>query len=142
MNIPELKREQLKLAGKIELRDTTHKIRTLGGIACRPVQDKLLASLVVCEFPSMKVLKTATYLLENPLPYHPGFLAYREMPAMLEALNALEEDPDILLVNGPGINHPLRIGLASHLGLVTNIPTIGVTARLQDGVVKQGKIIF
>ncbi len=77
MDVVELKREQLKLAPKISLNDGFGKIKTIGGAECVPAGTKLLACIVVCEFPSLNFKEKKTYLLDNPLPYHPSFLAYR-----------------------------------------------------------------
>ncbi len=142
MDTFELKKEQRRLAHKIELKDSFSKIKTLAGIDCIQSGNKLLACIVVCEFPSMKLLEKKTYLLNDPLPYKPGFLAYREMPAMIEAANLLENDPDVFLVSGTGIAHPRRLGLASHLGLSLNRPTIGITEKLLFGRVENGKIVI
>lgn len=142
MDIIELKREQLKLSRKIELRDSFSKITTLGGISCLQMGEKLLASIVVCEYPSMRLKENKTCLLDFPLPYKQGFQAYREMPAMIEAVNQLEEEPDVLLVKGAGVLHPRRFGLASHLGLALNIPTIGVQDKLFHGNVENGKVFL
>ena len=142
MNIIELKREQLKLSRKVESRDSFNKVKTLGGVVCIQSGSGLLASVVVCEFPSLKIKENKTYLLNNPLPYKQDFQAYREMPAMIEAVNLLEEEPDVLLVKGAGILHPRRLGIASHLGLALNIPTIGVQDKLLIGNVENGKILL
>lgn len=140
MDLFNLKREQLRLASKIHLNDNFSKIKTIGGVDCLVMDDKLIACVVVCEFPSLKLLEKKSYVLDNPLPYKPGFLAYREMPAMIEAYNLLEKEPDILLVKGAGTLHPRKIGIASHLGLALNIPTIGVQDKLPMGNVEKGKI--
>lgn len=142
MDIFELKKEQLKLAPKVELRDSFSTIKAIGGMDCVSTADKILACVVVCEFPSMKLLETQAYLLDCPLPYHPGFQAYREMPAMIEAYNQLENEPDILIVSGSGIIHPRKLGIASHLGLALNKATIGVTEKLLYGRVEKGKIFL
>jgi len=143
MDTFDLRREQQRLAPKIILRDGFEQIKTIAGIDTQVVdKNKLLACVVVCEYPSLKVLETKTYLLHDPLPYKPGFSAYREMPAMIEAFNKLENEPDVLLVKGEGILHPRRIGLASHLGLNLNQATVGITQNLTLGKVEQGKIIF
>jgi len=76
------------------------------------------------------------------LPYRPGFQAYREMPAMIEAFNSLEQEPDLILVSGTGVAHPRKLGIASHLGLALNKPTIGVTQKLVFGNVDKGKIML
>lgn len=142
MDLIELKKEQLKLAPKIVLRDEFNSIKTLAGAECLTIGKDIIGCIVVCEFPSFKVLEFKTYLLNNPLPYHSGFLAYREMPALIEAYNQLEQEPDIIIVSGSGIVHPRKIGLASHLGLALNKATIGVTQKLLAGKIENGKIIL
>ncbi len=141
MNLIELKREQVKLAPKVVLKDSFTVIRTIGGAACAAIGQKLLATVVVCEYPSLKLLEKKTALLANPLPYRPGFEAYREMPAIIEAYNWLELEPDVLLAKGTGILHPLRLGIASHLGLALNVPTIGISETLPLGTVADGKVV-
>ncbi|MEK6905254.1 MAG: endonuclease V, partial [Nanoarchaeota archaeon] len=104
--------------------------------------NKLLATVVVCEFPSFEVKEYKSYVLDNPLPHKLGFEAYREIPAIIEAVNQLDEEPEVLLVKGSGVLHPRRIGIASHLGLELNIPTIGVQDKLTFGTLQEGKIIL
>ena len=142
MDLIELKKEQLKLAPKIMISDSFKKIKTIGGAACIQMNHKLLACVVVCEFPSMKLLEKQTYLLNDPLPYTTGFLAYREMPAIIEAYNQLETEPDVLLIKGNGIIHPRGFGIASHAGLALNKSTIGVTEKLLTGRIEQGKVMI
>jgi len=141
MDLLELKREQQKLAQKIVLNDGFTKAKTIGAAYCYPVKDKLLAAVIVCDS-SMKLIESKTYLLSDLLPYHSDFQAYREMPAMIEAFNKLENEPDILIVNGPGILHTRKIGIASHLGLVLNVPTIGISQKLPIGIVQKGNIFI
>jgi len=138
----ELKKEQLKLAQKVQLADGFDRIKTIAGTDCVSLGNKLIACVVVCEFPSLKIKEQKTYLLENPLPYQEGFLAYREMPAIIEAYNQLEEEPDLILVDDAGIAHPRKIGMASHLGLALNKPTLGITKNLLLGKVESGKIML
>jgi len=140
MDILELKREQAKLSYRISLRDTFTEIKTIGAAECQVLGNKLIATVVVCEFPSFKIKDQKSYVLSNPLPYKPGFAAYREMPAIIEAFNQLEEEPDILLVKGEGVLHPRGTGIASHLGLALNIPTIGIQDTLSYGTLEEGKI--
>ncbi len=142
MDTFELKQEQLRLARKIVLQDACSKIKTIGGATTVVIGNKLLACVVVCSFPSMEILETKTYLLNDPLPYRLGFEAYREMPALIEACNLLEQEPEVLLIKGSGILHPQRCGIASHVGLALNLPTIGVDDKLVLGKVEQGKIMY
>lgn len=136
----DFKLEQLKLAKKVILQDTTSTITTVAGVVCKTNQDKLTAAVIVLEFPSLELKETKTYTLENPLPYNTGYQAFRELPAIMEAFNQLEEDPDITIIYGLGINHPRRIGIASHVGLALNIPTIGITEKNIFGKVENNKI--
>jgi deoxyribonuclease V len=142
MDTFELKKEQQRLSGKVILRDDFAKIKLIGGVDCVALGNKLLACIVVCEYPSMKLVEKKTYSLSDPSPYLPGYLSYRVLPAIMEAYNLLDEEPDLLLVAGAGIAHPRKFGLASHLGLSLNKPTIGITQKAFAGQVEKGKIIF
>ncbi|MBR9683790.1 endonuclease V [Candidatus Woesearchaeota archaeon] len=140
MDLYELKKEQYKLAPKVILKDNFNRIKTIGGVDCVQYQNKLIACVVVCEFPSLKFLEKQTAILPDPLPFRPGFLAYREMPAIIEAFNNLEQEPDLLLVDGSGVLHPRKFGMASHLGLALNIPTIGITKKISVGRIENSKV--
>jgi deoxyribonuclease V len=83
------------------------------------------AAVVVLDFPGLQVLHTAIADGAITFPYIPGLLAFREIPLLVEAFRSLPYRPDLLLVDGQGIAHPRRFGIASHLGLLLDIPTIG-----------------
>ena len=142
MDLVELKREQAKLSYRVKLENSFQEIKTIGAAECQVMGSKLLATVVVCEFPSFKVKEQKSYLLGNPLPYKQGFVAYREMPAIIEAVNQLEEEPDLLLVKGEGIVHPRGLGIAAHLGLELNLATIGIQDSLTFGDLQDGKILI
>lgn len=139
LNAAKLKEEQLKLAKEVVLKGEVSKFKLIGGCDQAFVNDVVISGVVVLD----KELKTAekTYsVIKAQIPYVPGFLFYREGPAIIDAFNKLEKKPDVLLVDGNGILHPRRLGMASHLGVVLDIPTIGVTKRLMCGDVKEGKV--
>lgn len=83
------------------------------------------AAVVLLEYPGLSVIDTAIEERELTLPYIPGYLSFREAPLMLAAFSKLSFKPDLAIIDGQGIAHPRRLGLASHLGLHLDIPTIG-----------------
>jgi len=84
------------------------------------------AAVVVLGFPELEPLEQAIARQPTRFPYVPGLLSFREVPAVLEALDSLHRSPDMLLCDGQGYAHPRRLGLACHLGVWTGIPSIGV----------------
>ena len=91
-----------------------------------PNRGLAFAAAVVLDATSLEVLESAMATVPVAFPYVPGYLSFRETPAALAALALLECRPDLLLVDGQGLAHPRRFGLACHIGLLTELPTIGV----------------
>jgi deoxyribonuclease V len=88
---------------------------------------KLMRSAVaVLAYPSLALVDQATHAQRSPFPYIPGLLSFREVPALLSALQLLERSPDLILCDAHGRAHPRRFGLACHLGVLMDIPAIGV----------------
>lgn len=83
------------------------------------------AAVVVMALPGLEVIEYRTVLAPVTFPYVPGLLSFREIPALAEVLAGLQSSPDLLVVDGQGVAHPRRLGIASHLGLLADIPTIG-----------------
>jgi deoxyribonuclease V len=84
------------------------------------------AAVAVLSFPGLELVERAIARRPTCFPYIPGLLSFREIPAVLDALDRLERLPDLLLCDGQGIAHPRRLGIAAHLGLLTGLPSIGV----------------
>jgi deoxyribonuclease V len=91
------------------------------------------AAVAVLSYPELTLVEPALARRPTTFPYIPGFLSFREVPAILDALSLLKEPPDLLLCDGQGIAHPRRFGLACHLGVLTDIPAIGVAKTLFIG---------
>lgn len=111
------------------------RLRWVAGADCAPSPDGCLhAVVVVCAAPGWEVVEQASASARPLMPYVTGLLSFREAPLLLEALKRLRTRPDVLLVDGHGRLHPRRLGLASHLGLHVDVPTIGVGKSLLVGV--------
>jgi deoxyribonuclease V len=91
------------------------------------------AAVAVLSFPDLQVVETSLAYRPTSFPYIPGFLSFREIPAILDALEKIKNIPDIILCDGQGIAHPRRLGIACHLGVLVDIPTIGVAKSLLIG---------
>ncbi|MFC1930903.1 deoxyribonuclease V [Chloroflexota bacterium] len=118
---------QMTLADRVS---RANEITTPGHIAGVDIsvsksQGMATAAVVVLEYPEFKLVETKTINEKVAFPYVPGLLSFREAPLILKACEKLEITPDLILVDGQGIAHPRRMGLASHLGLFLNTPTIG-----------------
>lgn len=99
-------------------------IKTIAGVDAS-YKDQGFAVIVVMTFPGLEVIEQATASRESVFPYVPGLLSFREAPIVLDAFAKLRVRPDLLMCDGQGIAHPRRLGLASHLGVYLDIPSIG-----------------
>jgi deoxyribonuclease V len=91
------------------------------------------AGVVVLKTADLSVVERCGAVAEGPFPYIPGLLSFREAPALLEAFAKVRSQPDAVMVDGQGIAHPRRLGIASHLGLFLDVPTIGCAKSLLTG---------
>lgn len=92
------------------------------------------AAVAVLRYPELVLSAQSIARLPTSFPYVPGLLSFREIPAVLAALDQLERQPDLLLCDGQGYAHPRRLGIACHLGLLTGLPAIGVAKTRLMGV--------
>ncbi|HLZ58110.1 MAG TPA: deoxyribonuclease V [Ktedonosporobacter sp.] len=126
---------QLELAKQIIHEDRLGEVRYVAGVDMAINEDNGMAhaAVVSLTYPDLEVVEKHIY--EEPLrmPYVPGLLSFREAPAVLGAFAKLRQRPNLVMVDGMGIAHPRRIGIASHLGLWLNLPTIGCGKSLFVG---------
>ncbi|MBI4336536.1 MAG: deoxyribonuclease V [Chloroflexi bacterium] len=103
------------------------RITLVAGLDISPTDAEGYATgaVVILTFPGLEVAEVATARERPPLPYIPGLLGFREVPVLAKALEQLQHVPDVLLVDGQGVAHPRRMGLACHIGLVADLPSIG-----------------
>jgi len=118
---------QRTLAKQVKIRPFEKKIKTVAGIDCGFTKDKknIVACIVVLSARAFENLETVYAVKRVQFPYVPGLLSFREAPICITAAEKLKTIPDCIIVDGQGIAHPRRLGLACHLGLFFDIPTIG-----------------
>ena len=110
-------------------------IKTVAGIdlGYEAKTDTSRAVVVVLSFPELELLETSEALLPIQFPYVPGLLSFRETPVAIKALEKLKIAPDLILCDGQGLAHPRRFGIACHIGLLADVPTIGVAKSILVG---------
>ena len=119
---------QNELRRYLILQDDLLPIRRVAGVDCgfEQLGTVTRAAVAVLDFPSLELVDQAVARLPTRFPYIPGLLSFREVPAVLAALEQLATLPDLFLVDGQGVAHPRRFGIACHLGVLTDLPCIGV----------------
>lgn len=129
---------QKEMAKKVVLEDVFSKpIKYIGGmdVSNTPFDPKQLifTAVVVQSYPSLSIEQVSTQVDKQTFPYIPGLLGFREVPTLIQAFNKLSLLPDMIMVDGHGISHPRGLGIASHLGVLLDIPTIGVAKSILVG---------
>jgi len=126
---------QEALGRKIILKRTFAEVRTIGGgdVAYSGKGDELFGAIVVLSFPSLETVDAATAFEKVTFPYIPGLFSFREGPVLIRAFKKVKIRPDVMIFDGQGIAHPKGFGLASHLGLWLDLPSIGCAKSLLLG---------
>lgn len=126
---------QRELAGRVDTRaPLTHYELVAGAdVSYGRFSSRFFAGIVVLRLPALTVVERRGAVRDSPFPYVPGLLSFREAPALLEAFALLEHVPDVIVFDGQGIAHPRRLGIASHVGLWLDRPTVGCAKSLLCG---------
>lgn len=119
---------QQQLRHQINLSPFGDEIKTIAGadISFNKYATTVYAGIVIFSYPDLRIIEKAGAIGHAEFPYISGLLAFREIPTLLKVWNSLAAKPDILLLDGQGIAHPRRMGIATHFGIVANASTIGV----------------
>lgn len=128
------------LAERVEVADRLGEVRRIGGADASATrfdpERAVYAAMVTLDWPSLLPVAQGGAVTRGGLPYIPGLLGFREVPALAEAWDGLEARPDLVLMDGHGIAHPKGLGIACLLGLVLDVPVIGVAKSILVGQVE------
>ncbi|WP_457680862.1 endonuclease V [Thermovibrio sp.] len=136
------KRAQEVLREKIKLKPLRREPKLIAGCDLtfiNPYKTPTMGigAFVVLNYPELKVVERVHLIREVKVPYFPGFLAFREVGILLSCFKKLKRKPDLVLVDGHGIAHPRRLGIASHFGVITKVPTVGCAKKLLYGKTRE-----
>jgi len=125
------------LSEKVRIISLRKNPEIIAGVDASFLDDKVIGVACLYKYPDIIPLEDAYAVAEIPFPYIPGFLSFREGPVIIEALRKLKVEPHVILFDGQGIAHPKGLGIASHMGVILDIPTIGCAKSRLIGEYKQ-----
>lgn len=119
---------QKRLARQVLTSGCPDKVRLVAGcdLAFEKKRNRAIAAMVVLTYPELDVVEEVTHIAPVSFPYIPGLLSFREGPAIMELFSRMKNRVDLVMFDGQGLAHPRGLGIASHLGLLLEIPSIGV----------------
>jgi deoxyribonuclease V len=141
--LKKLRKEQIYLSKKVILNDNFTKIKTVAGIDIAYPKNEFedaCGACIVMDYESKEIIEEKTIFFNANFPYISTYLTYREYPFIEKLIKKISSSPTVFMFDGNGILHPYNIGLASHIGVKFNIPTIGVAKSLLYGNVREGII--
>ena len=140
-----LRQKQIELSKKVEIVDDFNRIETVAGLDVsypKNAFDDAVATCVVMDYKTKKVIEKKTIFGKTFFPYIPTYLSYRELPLLKKLVTGLDSTPTVLMLDGNGVLHPFGFGLASHVGVSLDIPTLGVAKNLLCGNVKNNTVFI
>lgn len=135
ITVPEATLLQKELRSRIILQERNFPLNMIAGadISFNKFSTTVYAGIIILRFPELQPIAHCLVKKEVLFPYVPGYLAFREVPALMDAWNLLPYKPDLLVVDGHGIAHPRRMGIAAHFGVLADTPTIGCAKKVLWG---------
>lgn len=120
-------RLQQELAAKVVTIDQLNDVKLIAGVdvAYQKDSNRLVAAVVILDAETLEIIETVTAKDIERFPYIPGLFSFRELPPLIKAFAKLQHTPDLVVCDGQGLAHPRRFGLACHLGVIFDVPTIG-----------------
>jgi deoxyribonuclease V len=137
--IPEAKALQNLLKNKVRIIPLGKKPRFVAGVDAAFTGDRIIGAVCLYRYPELILVEEKYTEMRTLFPYVPGLLSFREGPVIINVIEKLSMKPDLILIDGQGIAHPLRLGLASHIGVILNMPTIGCAKSRLIGDFKEPK---
>ncbi|MCX8082814.1 MAG: deoxyribonuclease V [bacterium] len=124
---------QIALKQHVCLKYTLPKIERVAGADTAYYNGMIIGGIIIFEFPHLRIIERRFATLPVTFPYIPGFLAFREGPVLLKVFEKIINTPDVIIFDGQGIAHPRRMGIATHLGILLNKPSIGCAKSVLVG---------
>lgn len=131
--VQSLTARQKEMSQQVVLAKPDFPIHTIAGCDSSYIGENILSVFVLLSYPELEIMEIQYHYGPVELPYIPGLLAFREAPNLVQAYEKLSTKPDLIMVDGHGIAHPRRLGIASHLGVLLNKPTMGVAKKILVG---------
>src|SRR4030042_2079901 len=136
-NTNDAKAIQLALKDRVKIIPLIKNPEFIAGVDAAFHNDKVIGVACLYKYPELTSVEDASSVTQVSFPYIPGFLSFREGPVIVEAINNLKLKPHLILFDGQGIAHPKRMGIASHIGVILDMPTIGCAKSRLVGEYKE-----